>query len=260
MPRFLSNLLIALAFSASPCSPAAQPAEENPSIMVMADPALAVPLARLAREYSLRQGGIVTLAYGSSAEQMQLIEEGAPADLFISTDPELIEKLKLSGLADVYSEAALASSRLALVGPSYGMSGITIKPGLKFSELLHSGDEPAMFILPDAKFLSQGIFSARALADMDMTADLQPYAVSIKDVPSMLKLIRNNSAYGILYDTDVAFFPAAQIIDYFPQSPPIAYHAVVVAGENMTPARAFLDFLKSEKAQTIFRASGFGIN
>lgn len=37
------------------------------------------------------------------------------------------------------------------------------------------------------------------------------------------------------------------------------YSVVVVAGENMTPARVFLDFLKSLEAQEIFKNNGLSI-
>lgn len=37
------------------------------------------------------------------------------------------------------------------------------------------------------------------------------------------------------------------------------YNVVVVAGENMTPARVFLDFLKTEEAQEILKNNGLSI-
>lgn len=40
---------------------------------------------------------------------------------------------------------------------------------------------------------------------------------------------------------------------------PTTYSVVVVAGENMTPARVFLDFLKSDEAKEILKKNGLSI-
>lgn len=83
--------------------------KEIQSINVLADSRLAPAISELASWYAREKLVSVSADFGASIEQEKRIEDGEAADLFITTDAQLIEELKLKGQVDVYSIGPVAS-------------------------------------------------------------------------------------------------------------------------------------------------------
>ncbi len=83
--------------------------KEIESITVLTDPRLAAPLSELASLFARGSGISVANVFGVSADQEKKIEDGDSGDVFITSNPDLVQQLKMKGLVDVYSIGPLAT-------------------------------------------------------------------------------------------------------------------------------------------------------
>lgn len=82
---------------------------EMQAVNLLADSHLALPLSQLVSQFSRHSMISVSAAFGAGVDQKKKIEDGEPADLFIATDPQLFQQLKLKGMIDVYSLDEIAA-------------------------------------------------------------------------------------------------------------------------------------------------------
>jgi molybdate transport system substrate-binding protein len=70
---------------------------------------------------------------------------------------------------------------------------------------------------------------------------------------------RAEAPLGIVYATDAAISQKVKVVATFPENahPAVIYPVAVVAHRATPAARAFLNFLKSLEAKTIFERYGF---
>ena len=108
----LVNFLLTILLITSPLAYAAQ--REMPTLTILADSTLSVPVSRLALQYSRTANVSVSTVFQLPSLHQKNIEDGEPADLLITADSELIERLTQKGLADVKSPTVIASAAPAL--------------------------------------------------------------------------------------------------------------------------------------------------
>jgi molybdate transport system substrate-binding protein len=78
---------------------------------------------------------------------------------------------------------------------------------------------------------------------------------------ALLMVSRGEAPAGIVYQTDAAADPSVAIIGVFPEGthPPIIYPVALTAGAAHPDAAAFLAYMRSDKATTVFEAQGFTV-
>jgi ABC-type molybdate transport system substrate-binding protein len=84
--------------------------KEIETITVMSDADLAIPLSQISSLFT--QGRPISVAnnFGDSTQQKKKIEDGESADIFITSQGDLVQQLKIKGLVDVYSIGRIASA------------------------------------------------------------------------------------------------------------------------------------------------------
>lgn len=91
---------------------------EVPSITVLAEGQLAIPLAQITSEFTRSQTSnaeqhkqmlSISNYFGVSEVQKKKIDDGESADIFITSQPDLIQQLKIKGLVDIYSISKIAA-------------------------------------------------------------------------------------------------------------------------------------------------------
>jgi molybdate transport system substrate-binding protein len=87
------------------------------TITVFAAASLKNALDEVGRSYEAKTGDQVRLSYGASSAIARQIEQGAPADLFISADRDWMDYLETRRLIAPRSRRDLLSNRLALIAP-----------------------------------------------------------------------------------------------------------------------------------------------
>ncbi|HEX3495851.1 MAG TPA: molybdate ABC transporter substrate-binding protein, partial [Methylocella sp.] len=104
--RVIGSLMLGLAIGAVACTPNVVGAEDtataapggNPAPIVFAAASMKTALDAAAAAWKADTGKTVSIAYASSATLAKQIEQGAPADIFISADlkwMDYLEKAKL---------------------------------------------------------------------------------------------------------------------------------------------------------------------
>ncbi len=238
--------------------------EEVRSITVLADKSLTLPITEITRHYSRDHFITVSASFSSVPEQLELIEQGAEANVFLTDRHRSIVDLNNMGLLDVYSISSFIENRLVLAASATNDMRLSLSPKEDGSPKadLSSTMEPInpdfSFAIIDAEYEGLGGYSIEALSNMNLLKQVEPRLVILQDSTDLSNIIARNNL-GLVYLSDILTNPALRVVDTIPQDyySPIVYQASVVAGDNMDAARGFLNYLKGETAQDIFAKYGF---
>src|SRR5688572_21090188 len=108
----------------------AHPAAAAGRITVFAAASLQESLDELGRLWTQRSGQPVVMSYAASSALARQIEQGAPAQVFVSADLEWMDYLAERRLVDAASRFNLVRNRLVLVGPaSDATKSLLLLPG-----------------------------------------------------------------------------------------------------------------------------------
>ncbi|MCC2658885.1 MAG: molybdate transporter substrate-binding protein [Panacagrimonas sp.] len=195
-----------------------------------------------------------TQVFAASSALAKQIEHGAPADVFASADRKWMDHLAQRKNVDPKSRVDLLGNELVLIAPKGRGFPATLDaafdlPGA-FEGKLCTGE-------PDV--VPVGTYARQALTSYGWWTALAPRVVGTDDVRTALAFVeRGECPLGIVYATDAAISSKVEIIGRFPMGShePIVYPFAIVAGAG-SQARPYLDYLRSDAAQQIFRRHGF---
>jgi molybdate transport system substrate-binding protein len=226
-------------------------------VLVFAAASTTPALHRLARLHESAGGPRVRLSFGASSTLARQIAFGAPADIFISANRAWMEYLVERKSVAPGAPVTLFANRLVLVvsGRSAAESQpITVRPD--FSRLLGQG----RLAIADPAHVPAGIYARAALRNLGLWPDVKDRLAPMMDVRAALALVeRGEAAAGMVYGSDAHGNDNVRTLFEFPPGshPPIAYPAALIAGRRNPAAEAFLDFLKSARARSLFAQFGF---
>lgn len=222
---------------------------------VFAAASTAEALADIAQRYEAEGGPRVSLVFAASSMLARQIENGAPADLFLSADEPWMDYLEKRRLIAAGSRVDLLGNRLILVAPAWSALALTIAPGFPLAEALGNG----RLALGDPDHVPAGIYAKAALESLGVWRQVAGKLLPSSDVRAALVYVeRGEAAAGIVYRTD-ATRAKVRVIGSFPEDshPPIRYPLALVAGRTAPAARAFYDYLRGPAARAAFEKSGF---
>lgn len=233
------------------------PAFAIPSLTVLSDSSLAVPLSQIVRSYVAQQQVAVSTSFASGKDQVAQITEGASADLLITVRKQWIETLKLQGMVDIYSQTILARNRLVLAGPNSFSGEVALESAFPFTSLLQQQGGVLTLLVGNPESLPEGSFGMEAIRRMDALEDVEPFITYARQRGRALDDVAKGS-FALMFYTDAVRERDVRVVDIFPEDThtPILYQAVVVAGENMDESRKFLDYLRSPAARHILKNYG----
>lgn len=202
-------------------------------------------------------GGTIVASYGASSTLARQIESGAPADVFISADEQWMDYVAKKDLIDPSSRRLIAANSLVLIAPLDSKVTIKLGPGTDLAGALGGG----RLALAEPNSVPAGKYAKAALTKLGIWSSVEAKVASAENVRGALALVaRGEAPLGAVYSTDAAAEPKVKIVATFPADshPAIVYPAAVTAkGKDNAKAKAFLDFLSSDKAQAIFAKYGF---
>ncbi len=222
----------------------------------MAAASLKNALDDVVKAHEAKSGDTVRVSYAASPALARQIENGAPADVFISADQAWMDYLQKKDLVRVASRVDLLRNRIVLVAPSDSAVKLTIAPDFPLAAAL--GME--RLAMADPASVPAGRYGKAALEALGVWKSVEPRVAGAADVRAALLLVaRGEAPLGIVYSTDAAVEPKVRVVDRFPESthPPIVYPAALTAGSRSSAAGAFLASLGKPPARTIFEKYGF---
>jgi len=232
------------------------PAAGAGDVVVFAAASLKNALDEASASYQRDTETKVLISYAASSTLAKQIENGAPADLFISADLDWMDYLQQSNLIRPKTRVTLLGNRLVLIGPADSAAAVEIHPGFPLADLL--GNE--RLAMADPAAVPAGKYGKAALEKLGVWSSVEPKVVPAGDVRAALLLVsRRETPLGIVYATDAAADKDVRIVASFPEDshPPIVYPAAEVAPGGNPAADAFLAYLESDRARPFFERQGF---
>ena len=204
-----------------------------------------------------KQSGIkVVASYAASSALMKQIEQGAPADVFVSADLDWMDYGSQKKLIKDDTRVNLLGNRLVLIAPKDSKIGnVTIGPGFDLAKLAGDG----RIATGDVRAVPVGKYAKAALEKLGAWAAVEPKMAMAENVRAALVLVaRGEAPLGIVYETDAKVEPNVKIVGAFPDDshPPIIY-PVALTVTAKPDAAPYLAFLRSQAAKTIFEKYGF---
>jgi molybdate transport system substrate-binding protein len=224
------------------------------SLTVFAAASLKNALDEVDAAWTKSGGARVSASYASSSTLAKQIEQGAPADVFISADKQWMGYLVQRSLVDAPHD--LLGNRLVLIAGKDNAAQVDIHPGFDLAEALGQG----RLAVGDPSNVPAGIYAKEALTKLGAWASVENRLAPAADVRAALVLVsRGEAPLGIVYETDARIDPNVRIAGIFPEAThaPIRYPVARIKASKSPDAAKFLAFLDSPAAGQIFARYGF---
>ena len=279
MKKLLSLLLaLALVFSLAACGSKTDDTNtddtkgdanaESVDLVVFAAASMTETLTEIAEMYKEVAPNVnITYNFDSSGKLLTQISEGADCDLFISAAPEQMNAMDGSLIDDkdknpdgldlivTDSRINLLENKVTLAVPEGNPKDVESFDQL--AELLKSGTVMLAIGNSDVPVgqYTQKIFAYYGL-DEAALADSLTYGNNVKEVTTQVS--EASTDCGIIYATD-AFSAGLTVVDSATAEMcgQVIYPAAVLKGEKEEAAQAFLDYLQTADAMSVFESVGF---
>ncbi|MGG4622776.1 molybdate ABC transporter substrate-binding protein [Serratia odorifera] len=226
-------------------------------ITVFAAASLTNALQDIAEQYQQGKNVQVVSSFASSSTLARQIEQGAPADLFISADQQWMDYA-------IDKEQMVADSRYTLLGNDLvlivardaKLDKVAITAQTDWARLLDGGRLAA----GDPDHVPAGIYAKQALQSLKAWPRLEPTLARANNVRSAMALVeRQEAPLGIVYGSDAVASDKVKVIGVFPAEShkPVEYPMAIVKGHDSPSVSAFYTYLKSPQAAAIFQRYGF---
>lgn len=229
-------------------------ARAQDTVTVFAAASLTDSLKAVVDAYKAKTGKTVTLSFGASSALARQIEQGAPADIFLSADTDWMDYLQQKNLIDTTSRKTLLGNQLVLIGGP-GSKRLTIAPHFNLAGALGDG----RLALADPASVPAGKYGKAALTTLGVWDSVAAHVAPAENVRVALEyVVRGEAPYGIVYATDARVAPQVKVVGVFPENTHPAIVYPVALTRTASPAsRDFLAFLSGAEARAIFEKAGF---
>ncbi|HEV7256869.1 MAG TPA: molybdate ABC transporter substrate-binding protein [Bosea sp. (in: a-proteobacteria)] len=198
------------------------------------------------------------ISYAASNVLAKQLEQGAPADLFLSADLDWMDYAAGKGLIKPDTRITLLANRIALIAPSDSTAKLTLAPGADLSAALGQG-KLAMGNVDSVPAGKYGKAALEKLGGWDKVKDKVAQADNVR--AALLLVSRGEAPLGIVYTTDAAADPKVKVIATFPEDshPPILYPVAVTKDSTNSDALGFLTYLRGAGPRAAFEKQGFTV-
>jgi molybdate transport system substrate-binding protein len=232
---------------------------QGESVVVFAAASLKNALDEIATGWTAKSGVAVKTSYAASSALAKQIEEGAPADLFISADLDWMDYIETKNLLKAGTRGNLLGNAIVLVAPKDWTKGdIKIESNFPLAGLLGDG----RLAMAGIASVPAGKYGKASLEKLGVWNSVANKLAESENVRAALALVaRGEAPLGIVYRTDAAAEPSVKIVGTFPDDshPPIVYPAAALASSKTAKAEDFLRYLAGPEAKAIFVKNGFTV-
>ncbi|RVG73758.1 molybdate ABC transporter substrate-binding protein [Sinorhizobium meliloti] len=249
---------ISLALGVVLAGAAFAPAQAAEKVTVFAAASLKNALDAINGEWLKQTGKEAIVSYAASSALAKQIEQGAPADVFISADLAWMDYLADKKLIKADTRSNLLGNRIVLVSGKSDAPAVEIEPGLDLAGLLGDG----RLAMGAVDSVPAGKYGKAALEKLGLWPNVAGKVAGAESVRAALLLVsRGEAPYGIVYRTDAAADANVKVVGTFPEDshPPIIYPVAITADSRNADAAAYLEFVRSPEAAALFQAEGFTV-
>jgi molybdate transport system substrate-binding protein len=229
---------------------------QNNSLTMFAAASMKNALDEVDAAYTAKTGVKVVASYAASSALAKQIEQGAPADIFLSADTDWMDYATSKKTINEPTRVNLLGNSIVLIAPKDSkIDNVNIGPGFDLAKLAGSGK----IATGDVKAVPVGKYAKAALEKLGAWQAAEPKFAMAESVRAALTLVaRGEAALGIVYSTDAKVEPGVKIVGTFPaDSHPSIIYPVAATATARAGAADYLAFLRSSAAKTIFEKYGF---
>ncbi len=229
---------------------------QSHDVLTFAAASLKNSMDDIGAQYQRETGKHVNVSLAASSTLAKQIENGAPADIFISADLDWMDYLAKHNLIKPGTRKNLLANKLLLIAPKGNTANVTIQPGFPLAKLLAGGK----LAMADTAAVPAGKYGKAALEKLNVWSSIAGQVAQAENVRAALALVaRGEANLGIVYQTDAVAEPNVKVVGVFPEDshPPIIYPIALTAGSTNPDAAAFLTYIESREAKAFFEKQGF---
>lgn len=198
------------------------------------------------------------ISYAASSALARQMEQGAPADLFISADLDWMDYAAGKNVINADTRFNLLGNKIVLIAPRDSRTATLAITGGDLAKALAGG----RLSMGNVDAVPAGKYGKAALEKLGAWTSVKDSIAQAENVRAALLLVaRGEAPLGIVYSTDTAAEPGVKVVATFPADshPPITYPAALTGASKNADAKTFLDFLRSAKARAVFEKQGFTV-
>jgi molybdate transport system substrate-binding protein len=236
-------------------------AQDGP-IVVFAAASLKNALDAINAQWEKDTGKKASISYAASSALAKQIEQGAPAQMFISADLDWMDYVAGKNLIKPETRSNLLGNRIVLIAPKDKAQNTTkaieIKPGFDLAKVLGDG----RLAMANVDSVPAGKYGKAALEKLGVWDSVSGKTAQAENVRAALLLVsRGEAPAGIVYQTDAAADRSVEIIGAFPENthPPIIYPIALTSTATSPDAATFLAYIRSDRAKPLFEVQGFTV-
>jgi molybdate transport system substrate-binding protein len=228
---------------------------DAPAITVFAAASLTNVLQDLGDAFTKETSVPVKFSFAASSSLARQIENGAPADVFVSADVIWMDYLQDRHLIQEQSRHDVVGNRLVLIAPVESSIKLKIGPHFPLAQALGKN----RLATGDPDSVPVGRYAQAALTKLGVWNEVSERLVRADSVRAALAFVdRREAALGIVYETDALIDKHVRIVDVFPADshPPIVYPMALTTAARQ-PAAKLAAFIRSRAGAIAFKAYGF---
>lgn len=227
-----------------------------PTVAAAADLRYAMQEIAAGFESQTKRG--VKLVFGSSGNFYTQIAQGAPFELFMSADEDLVFKLAASGRTEDRG-VLYAVGRIVLFTP-HGSPFAADEKGAGLRAALSNG-RIGRFAIANPEHAPYGRAAEQALRSLGLWDSLRGKLVLGENVSQAAQFATSGSTQGGIFAYSLALAPSISAAGRYVLLPEalhqrLSQRMVLVKGAGET-ARSFYEYLQGPGARTVFRRYGF---
>lgn len=251
--RKATGILVALVMMLSMAGGAL--AQDNVELMISAAASLTDVMEEIGKAYEAATGVKTVFSFDSSGTLQTQIEEGAPADVFVSAAQKQMNALEEQGLIVADSRINLLENKVVLVVPQ--------DSDLDIATFEDVATDKVQMVAIGGESVPVGQYTQQIYEHLGLWDAISAKANLGENVRAVLAWVESGDVdCGIVYATDAASTDGVRVIAEAPEGSvaPVIYPAAVIAASaHLDAAQAFVDYLTSDEAVALFEAAGFAM-
>lgn len=248
----IASLLLAIGWPLVTPSPVL--AQSNANILISAAASLKEAMEEIKPLYQQSKPNVnITYNFGASGALQQQIEQGAPADIFISAGKKQVDALEQKGLLVSGTRTNLANNRLVLIVPKnvVGVSSFYNLTDAKIKKIA----------IGEPRSVPAGQYGEQVLKKLGIFNKVKSKLVLANNVRQVLAVVESGNAdAGLVYATDAKISDKVKVVvaaDDKYHSPIVYPMAVIKRSKNVAASKELVQFLSGSQAKAVLKRYGF---
>lgn len=225
-------------------------------LKILAAASMTDVMEEIAERYEKENEAVeLMFSFDSSGTLKTQIEQGAPADVFLSAAVKQMDELQKAGFMEDASIVNILENKVVLIKPTDSELDLNF-----FADV--AKEQVKMAAIGNAD-VPVGQYTEEIYRNLGLWDTVYQKANLAANVRQVLDWVASGNAdCGIVYATDARMEPAVTVVCEAPEGTckNVVYPAgVVKASRHKKEANAFLDYLRTDDAKKLFETYGFTI-